>query len=100
MVTHGEPAEHNKRVVSMLIEAISGGNIALIDERYTGEAAAKARQWSLFPMSRWTSSRRSLMATPSLQGVVVPVPILVSGAGTPQLSGTLNGLTRCTSFLS
>lgn len=40
-----EPAEHNKRVVSMLIEAISSGNLALIDELYTAEAAAKARQW-------------------------------------------------------
>ena len=40
-----ETAEHNKRVVSMLVEAISRGDLAAFDELYTPEAAAKARQW-------------------------------------------------------
>ncbi len=40
-----ESAEHNKRVVSMLVEAISRGDLAAFDEVYTAEAAAKARQW-------------------------------------------------------
>ncbi|GAA1768812.1 hypothetical protein GCM10009712_16070 [Pseudarthrobacter sulfonivorans] len=38
-------AEHNKRVVSMLVEAISRGDLAAFGELYTAEAAAKARQW-------------------------------------------------------
>jgi predicted ester cyclase len=40
-----EPAEHNKRVVSLLIDAISSGNLAVFDELYTPPAAARAREW-------------------------------------------------------
>jgi predicted ester cyclase len=40
-----EPAEHNKRVVSVLIDAISSGNLAVFDELYTTRAAARAREW-------------------------------------------------------
>jgi predicted ester cyclase len=40
-----EQADHNKRVVSRLIEAISRADIAVFDELYTPRAAAKAREW-------------------------------------------------------
>jgi ketosteroid isomerase-like protein len=40
-----ESVEHNKRVVSLLIEAISRGNLAAFDELYTPRAAPRARQW-------------------------------------------------------
>lgn len=40
-----EPADHNKHVVSLLIAAISSGNLAVFDELYTPRAAAKARAW-------------------------------------------------------
>jgi predicted ester cyclase len=37
--------EHNKRVVSLLIEAISRGDLAAFDTLYTPQAALRARQW-------------------------------------------------------
>lgn len=40
-----EPADHNKRVVFLLIGAISRGDITVFDELYTPRAAAKAREW-------------------------------------------------------
>lgn len=73
-------AEHNKRVVSMLVEAINPGNLTVFDEVYTAEAAVKARQWvraflEFFPMSGWASFRWSLMAILSLLGCAVLVLI-------------------------
>ncbi|MCQ6271036.1 ester cyclase [Pseudarthrobacter sp. R1] len=41
-----ETAEHNRRLVSMLVDAISRGDLAAFDELYTAEAAVKARHWS------------------------------------------------------
>ena len=40
-----EPADHNRRVVSLLIAAISRGDTKVFDEFYTPRAAAKARAW-------------------------------------------------------
>src|SRR5215217_4173268 len=40
-----EPADHNKRVVSGVIEAISSGDLTAFDELYIPRAAAKAREW-------------------------------------------------------
>lgn len=40
-----EMAEHNKRIVSMLVEAIGRGDLATFGELYTAEAAVKARHW-------------------------------------------------------
>ena len=54
-----EPADHNRRVVSLLIAAISRGDTKVFDEFYTPRAAAKAgRGWSrscsLFRTPPWT----------------------------------------------
>lgn len=38
-----ELSEHNKRVVSVLVEAICRADLAVFDEVYTAEAAAAAR---------------------------------------------------------
>ncbi|MDQ0822333.1 ketosteroid isomerase-like protein [Arthrobacter sp. V4I6] len=40
-----ESADHNKRVVSLLIEAISRGDLTVFDELYTPRAAPKALEW-------------------------------------------------------
>jgi ketosteroid isomerase-like protein len=40
-----ESADHNKHVVSLLIEAISRGDLTVFDELYTPRAAPKARGW-------------------------------------------------------
>jgi predicted ester cyclase len=40
-----EPADHNKRVVTRVIKAISSGDLTAFDELYTPRAAAKARAW-------------------------------------------------------
>jgi predicted ester cyclase len=40
-----EPADHNKRVVTRVIKAISSGDLTAFDELYTPRTAAKARAW-------------------------------------------------------
>ncbi|MBT2568785.1 ester cyclase [Arthrobacter sp. ISL-85] len=40
-----EPAEHHKRVVSLLVEAMSRGDLAAFDGLYTPRAAVKAKAW-------------------------------------------------------
>lgn len=40
-----ESAGHNKRVVSMLVQAIGRGDLGVFDELYTARAAPRAREW-------------------------------------------------------
>lgn len=40
-----EPAEHHKRVVSMLVQAIGRGDLRVFEELCTARAASKAREW-------------------------------------------------------
>ncbi|TNB67708.1 ester cyclase [Arthrobacter sp. BB-1] len=40
-----EAVDHNKRVVSLLVKAISSGDLAVFEQLYTARAVNKAREW-------------------------------------------------------
>ena len=66
-----EPGGYNKRVVSLLIDAVSSGQLTAFDELYTPRAAAKAAAMGIRVLRRKIPEERHLGNTGRLGAPVI-----------------------------